>query len=224
MRQQINCWCILLLLTSVVFSCSSKDISNDTTGHPDSEQMANIEIRIADIKQTQKSLEEQIRNKQEIISNLENKIRTLEHKVQNLEGTKTNMGTDTVTANGTEPSQLYKKARNLLLEGNAIEAAEQFTAFVEKYPDNNLADNAMYWLGECHYSLGRYKKAIGVFKNLVKTYPKVEKVPDALLKTGYSYLSLDDSNRAHHYLKLVVKKYPFSESAEKAQTKLGTFK
>ena len=59
------------------------------------------------------------------------------------------------------------------------------------------------------YSMGEFKKAIQVFKDLEKIYPKSEKVPDALLKTGYSYISLDDSNRAHHYLKLVLKKYPF---------------
>ncbi|MCP4718853.1 MAG: tetratricopeptide repeat protein, partial [Desulfobacteraceae bacterium] len=93
----------------------------------------------------------------------------------------------------------------------------------EQHPKHNLADNAMYWLGECHYSSGQYAKAVAVFKDLVKAYPKAEKVPDAILKTGYSYLSLDDINRAHHYLKLVLTKYPFSPAAEKAQEKLKEF-
>ena len=51
-----------------------------------------------------------------------------------------------------------------------------------QHPDHSLADNAMYWLGECHYSSGQYAKAVTVFKKLVKAYPKAEKVPDALLK------------------------------------------
>ena len=36
-----------------------------------------------------------------------------------------------------------------------------------QHPDHSLADNAMYWLGECHYSSGQYAKAVTVFKKLV---------------------------------------------------------
>ena len=82
---------------------------------------------------------------------------------------------------------------------------------------------ALYWLGECSYSLEEFPKAIQTFKELVDRYPKRGKVPDALLKTAYAYLSLDDSDRAHHYLKLVVKRYPFTPAGEKAEQKLKAF-
>jgi len=216
-------WCMVGLLTS----CSSLNpFKNDAVldENTDQEQMVHIETQIADMKENQDRLEQQILNKQEIISNLENKVVSLEHKIETLENKKGIKQAADTKKDETEPSQLYKKARNLLLEQKAVEAADLFMEFANKYPENSLADNAMYWLGECHYSLGRYKKAVLVFKDLVKKYPKAEKVPDAILKTGYSYLSLDDSNRAHHYLKMVVKQYPFSQAAEKAQEKLGTFK
>ncbi len=123
----------------------------------------------------------------------------------------------------TKPGRLYKKARSLLLEGSFKKAEALFIQFIKKYPYNDLADNAFYWLGECHYTMGDYKGAVKIFKALVKKYPKGGKVPAALLKTAYAYLSLNDVNRANYYLKLVVSKYPFTEAGEKAELKLKTF-
>lgn len=122
-----------------------------------------------------------------------------------------------------EPTRLYNSARNLVLEENFHDAARLFKQFLTRYPDSELADNALYWLGECHYSLGNFQEAINTFKDVVTFYPRGGKVPDALLKTAYAYLSLDDADRAHHYLKLVVKGYPFTPAGEKAEQKLKAF-
>ncbi len=122
-----------------------------------------------------------------------------------------------------QPTQLYNSARSLLLEENFPGAARLFKNFVIRYPDSELADNALYWLGECHYSLGDFQEAIQTFKDVVALYPHGGKVADALLKTAYAYLSLDDADRAHHYLKLVVKGYPFTPAGEKAEQKLKAF-
>ena len=123
----------------------------------------------------------------------------------------------------TEPVILYKEGRSALLEEKYDTAIKIFTKFLEEYPHNDLADNALYWIGECHYAVADFEQAISTFKDVVHKYPRGMKVPDALLKTAYSYLSLNDTNRAKHYLKLVVEKYPFSEASEKAQLKLKTF-
>ncbi len=162
-------------------------------------------------------------NMEKPMSDLEDKVAQLENKVTDLETQVAEQKNVIYTIEYSDPAQLYQKARTLLLAGETDNAADLFSTFAKAHPDHALADNAMYWLGECHYSLGRYQKAIGVFKALVNTYPKAAKVPDALLKTGYAYLSLDDINRANHFLKLVLKKYPFSPAGEKAQDKLKEF-
>ncbi len=147
----------------------------------------------------------------------------LESKIQALESPSKAAAKSDRKIKYKSPESLYKKGRNLLIEGDFTAAAAHFSTFINDHPDHDLADNAVYWLGECYYSDTNYEQAIFVFRNLVKKYPKSQKVPDALLKTGYSYLSLDDSNRAHHYLKQVIKKYPFSPASEKAQEKLKEF-
>ena len=157
------------------------------------------------------------------IENLEEKIVLLEDKVSILESQVAGQKKVVYTVEYSDPAQLYQKARGLLIEKKYTDAADLFTTFAKKHPDHALADNSLYWLGECHYTTGQYDKSIAVFKELLKTYPKAQKVPDALLKTGYAYISLDDVNRASHYLKLVVKKHPFSLAAEKAEKKLLEF-
>lgn len=157
------------------------------------------------------------------IKALEEKVVLLEDKLKTYERQAAGQDKVRYSIEYSDPAQLYQKARNLLLSGDIDNAADLFTAFAEQHPDHALADNALYWLGECHYTKRDYATATRVFKNLVKTYPKAEKVPDALLKAGYAYLSLDDVNRATHFLRRVIKKYPFSPAAEKAQAKLKDY-
>nr|WP_321399440.1 tol-pal system protein YbgF [uncultured Desulfobacter sp.] len=121
-----------------------------------------------------------------------------------------------------DPVKLYNKGRELLLEKRNIPMAQAlFSEFIKTFPDHKLADNAMYWLGECSYTTGHYEEAAKIFKTLVQTYPKGQKVPDALLKTGYSYISIDDVTQANIYFKQVITRFPFSAAADKAQKKLS---
>ena len=120
-----------------------------------------------------------------------------------------------------DPVKLYNQGRTLLLERNISKARTLFSDFGKKFPDHELADNALYWLGECSYTTGDYEKAAEIFKDLIQTYPKGQKVPAALLKTGYAYMSMDDVSQANHYLKQVITRYPFSPAADKAQQKLS---
>ena len=121
-----------------------------------------------------------------------------------------------------DPVKLYNKGRELLLQKHNVPMAQVlFSDFIQEFPDHKLADNAMYWLGECSYTTAQYEEAANIFKRLVQTYPKGQKVPDALLKTGYSYLSIDDVSQANIYFKQVITRYPFSPAADKAQKKLS---
>jgi len=182
------------------------------------------------------SLDQDIRTRrlEEKITRLENRIALLEkknslHAVPSPPPTQTtppppakpNHPASSAPARDLNPVKLYNKGRVLLLERHISRARTLFSDFVKKFPDHELADNALYWLGECSYTTGNYEKAAEIFKTLVQAYPKSPKVPDALLKTGYSYISLDDVSQATHYLRQVITRYPFSPAADKAQQKLS---
>ncbi|MDA3916951.1 MAG: tol-pal system protein YbgF [Deltaproteobacteria bacterium] len=211
----------IIFLSLFFVSCNSmnykKSPESNIENNSNSIKISSLESELVDVKNDQADIKLQLKNSNTTIENLEDQIMVIEEKTAHLKYSKNN-NTKHISS-----SDLYKKARNLLIEENYITAADLFTDFIKKFPENTLAGNAAYWLGECYYSMNRYKKAITIFKDLAAQYPKSGKVPGALLKTGYAYLSLDDSNRAYYYLKQVLRKYPFSPAAEKAEEKLKSF-
>lgn len=218
----------LLFVSFFLVSCGrlndTKPAPGDKEGtSPELVRISKLESNLLDARQDKENLTRQLEDKETVIQQLQETVSALEKEISGLKKKTLALTSVQGKIDDTTPADLYKKARNLLLEENYLPAAALFIEFMKNHPKDDLADNAAYWLGECHYSLGEYKQAISVFKDLIAAYPKSEKVPDAILKTGYSYLSLEDSNRAHHYLKQVLKKYPFSLAAEKAQEKLRSF-
>ncbi len=118
------------------------------------------------------------------------------------------------------PEMLYNKALAAYRKADYDTAIAAFNSFAEKYPAHELADNALYWIGESHYAKKKFTAAIMAFKKVVERYPEGSKIPDALLKTGYSYLSLDSKENARLFLKKVVINFPFSPAGTKAEEML----
>ena len=118
------------------------------------------------------------------------------------------------------PEALYRQALAAYQEGTYPRASALFDAFGAQHPRHPLADNALYWVGECHYARKRYVKAIDAFKSVLQDYPDGGKVPDALLKTAYSYLALGDNTTGRRYLQEVIRQYPFSPAGAKAEERL----
>jgi tol-pal system protein YbgF len=118
------------------------------------------------------------------------------------------------------PDRQYEKAYEAYSKHRFDEARALFKKFLQRYPKHDLADNALYWIGETYYDMEDYPNAILAFKEVVTLYAERSKAPDALLKIGYSYLALDDPVNARNYFKRLIKNYPFSEAEAKARAKL----
>jgi tol-pal system protein YbgF len=118
----------------------------------------------------------------------------------------------------------YGKAFELFRLGQFQAAREEFTSFLERHPETDLADNAQFWLGECYYSEKKYGEAIAAYEKTIKQYPKGDKVSSALLKQGMAFLELGDKIAAEILLKKVVKGYPNTNQAKIAKSKLARIK
>jgi len=119
-----------------------------------------------------------------------------------------------------ETNPRYQQAMEIFRKEDYETAAPLFEAFAAEFPEDDLADNALYWAGECKYTRKKFTEAIERFKRVVTEYPSGSKVPDALLKIGFAYISLGDSDSALPYLKQVVAQYPFSSAGAKAEERL----
>jgi tol-pal system protein YbgF len=124
----------------------------------------------------------------------------------------------------TKPAKSAKKAYDAAVakvkahdHDGAISALR---AFLDAHGDDDLADNAQYWLGEVYYDEKDWARAVVEFRATVDGYPKGNKVPDALLKLGYCYDKLGQGAKARAALQQVVDAYPGTQPARLAAAKL----
>ncbi len=117
-------------------------------------------------------------------------------------------------------SDLYKKASDLYYARQYDKAVAAFEEVMARYPSGSYSDNCSYWIGECHFALGNFAKAIAAFQK-VFTYTNSEKGDDAQLKLGYSYLRLGDRKQAAEEFQKVLSLYPDSEYVGRARAELS---
>jgi tol-pal system protein YbgF len=106
------------------------------------------------------------------------------------------------------------------LKGNFQLAIEGFNLYREQFPNSPLSDNALYWIGECHFSLEEFERAIENFNELILNYPSGDKIAAAYLKKGISLMDLGKKEEALLVFKLLISKYPLEEETKIAQQKI----
>lgn len=84
------------------------------------------------------------------------------------------------------PQAQYNYAFGLLRQANYPAAEAALRSFIQRYPNDPLAGNAQYWLGETYYVRKDYTNAAAVFAEGYQKYPKGGKAADNLLKLGMS--------------------------------------
>jgi tol-pal system protein YbgF len=120
----------------------------------------------------------------------------------------------------TSPQEAYSMAYNDYLKGNYDLAIESFKLYRAQFPGSPLADNALYWIGECRYSQRKFEEAVDAFDELILAYPQGDKAAAAHLKKGLSFLELGKKPEALAALKILVAKYPLEEESKIAQDKI----
>ena len=119
------------------------------------------------------------------------------------------------------PPEEYLKSFGLYSANNFPAAIESFEPFLKNNPQSDYAANAVYWIGECHYTLSDLPKAKEAFSKVVEVYPKSAKSPDALLKLGYTLVALKEKEKATAIFEKIITSYPSSPAAIKARERLN---
>lgn len=121
----------------------------------------------------------------------------------------------------TAAKSMYLKAFNELKAGRSNESSRLFEDFIQTYPNDDLTDNAYYWLGESYYVSRNYPLALAAFQNLEQKFPLSSKLSDSLLKIGYTYHELEDYAQAQAALEKVVDSFPNQPVARMAEKRLN---
>ena len=118
------------------------------------------------------------------------------------------------------PQEVYNTSYADYLRGNFELAVDGFKMYRESFPDSPLADNALYWIGECDYSLRKFPEAINEFNDLILNYPQSDKIAASYLKKGLALAELKQKDEALVVFRLLVSKFPLEEEAKIAQEKI----
>jgi tol-pal system protein YbgF len=95
-----------------------------------------------------------------------------------------------------DAATLYNQGYGDLLRRDYPSAETAFRRLLESYPNDKLAGDAQYWLGESYYVRGQYKNAADAFLKGYKAHGSNPKAPDSLLKLGMSLAALGQKEAA----------------------------
>ena len=123
---------------------------------------------------------------------------------------------------GSPPAQ-YDFAYRFLLQRDFESAETALSAFVAANPEDALAGNAQYWLGETFYVRGNYPTAARAFAEGFQRYPDSAKAPDNLLKLGMSLSQREQRADACITLKKLRVEFPDAPTSffQRADREIG---
>ena len=100
-------------------------------------------------------------------------------------------------------------------------ATAEFNDVVRFYPDNNLAGNAYYYLGEILYKQQKYGPATRQYDKVIEQYPGNAKIPAAQLRKGQALIAIKQNEAGIRELKSLIQCFPNSPEATQARNRLS---
>lgn len=113
------------------------------------------------------------------------------------------------------PREQYARAFSQLEKRQYEEAAAGFSEFLKANPNDPLADNARYWLGESYYARGQFGRSAELFLDAYEKNKSGPKAPDTLLKLGLSLSGLDKNKEACATFRELNRAFPNAPDAVK---------
>jgi tol-pal system protein YbgF len=116
---------------------------------------------------------------------------------------------------------LYQSAYRDYTGGHYTLAAQEFTQLVQAYPQDELAANAQFYVGEIAYHQGQYREAAKAYDAVLQNYPGSPKTAAAQLQKGDSLIQIGQRAEGIRELRAVVQHYPQSPESVQARSTLN---
>jgi len=100
-------------------------------------------------------------------------------------------------------------------------AAGEFSDVLKYYPQDDLAGNAQFYIGEIAYRQGKYPDAIKAYGVVLQQFTGNPKAPAAALRKGEAELSLDQRDNGIRDLRGLIARYPQTPEASQARSRLN---
>jgi tol-pal system protein YbgF len=125
---------------------------------------------------------------------------------------------------GARIAEDYRKAIMLYGRGSYGEARGAFEKVFEADPLGDLADNALFWVGETYFATRDYTNAVRYYARVMSEFADQNKAPDAMFKTGMAQARTSDLALARRTYQQLIERYPYSTAAASAKQELQRIK
>lgn len=122
------------------------------------------------------------------------------------------------------PNQLFQLAYDQLRRGSTGAARLAFQDLLRQYPSSDVADDALYYIGETYAVEGNVQSADSAFGAVVARFPESDRAPTAMYKRAGVLRDAKNAQAARAVLEALVRQYPRSEEAELAREMLQTLR
>ncbi|WP_251357907.1 tol-pal system protein YbgF [Kangiella sp. TOML190] len=119
-----------------------------------------------------------------------------------------------------EVQAAYNKAFTQYKDKQYAFAKSSFKSFVANYPEEDLASNAHFWLGQLHLKDKEYEQAEAQFKAVYAEFPGANKTDVAILKLGQLEEARGNKVAAKGYYQKVAKDFANTTAGKLAKAKL----
>ncbi len=116
---------------------------------------------------------------------------------------------------------LYKAAYSDYMSAKYAVAQSEFGDVIRNYPDNSLAGNSYYYLGEMDYRAGKYAAAAKNYDKVLEQFPDSNKIPASHLHKGQALIALKQNDAGVRELRTLIQRFPNSPEAAQARSRIS---
>jgi tol-pal system protein YbgF len=122
-----------------------------------------------------------------------------------------------------EELALYREAYDAWRTNDHATCVDRFGRFLQSFPSSKYADDAAFWLADCHYRQGDLKTSVLRFDEVATRYPDSDKAPEALFRQGEALLQMGPqfAKAAQKAFQRVIDNYPTHKRAQDARERLA---
>jgi TolA-binding protein len=125
-------------------------------------------------------------------------------------------------ASGNPPAgEMYRTAYGDYMSGKNGLSTSEFQDLIKAYPDDNLAGNGYYYIGEMELRGGKYSAALKDYDHVLEHYPDNSKIPAAHLHKGDALVAMHQNEAGIREYRALVQRFPNSPEAAQAKAKIS---
>jgi tol-pal system protein YbgF len=125
------------------------------------------------------------------------------------------------SASAPPAGDLYNTALSDYMAAKYPLATNEFNGVIRAYPDDPLAGNAYYYLGEIDYRAGKFAAAIKDYDHVLDGFPDSPKTAVARLHKGQALIATKQTEEGIREFRMLIQRFPNSAEAGLARSRLN---